>query len=440
MTISFSTLFSRIGHHEGGANEANSFRGTTLQNRFTTINSDYASSDQSLVNTIWSTLESGQGSIGSTLTAYQALAQATLIRMVVDDKPLISQTLSSCATELYNQMVANSQSILRPTVTMTATTGTNVGDTVCVVSPKLGDGRQCDMAFAETINLLCTADAYTGGGTAYAEPFSYNGAAAVTELSWLWPGGSGATGSVNATNAATDAFVREGDFEGTWNPANTPPTPWVVTTGVVGTTVLQGATVLRGTKSLRIAGNSAELTKIRQPLTGLRPQTPYAMNLWYALSAGSPAAGVMAFRLVDGSGTVIADSQGTNNTASVTLSGVANTNWHALNFTARLPSTLPSQIYLEITLTTALSTGTSVFVDLVQMVQAQTLYTMGPNFALFSGGTQATRGDSFSIAVANSGGVTNFSRTQDRLLGLRNVSIQLPSVTSGETQADSKIV
>ncbi len=444
MAIDYTALFTNWGHALKGIIDTNTYRGTDLVTRINLLRADFASVDRDLADNFYATLASAQGSVSGLQSAYRTMMEKVLIRKVTTDKPLITQSVASCMAELYAQMVADGESIDRPTVSGTVTAGSgNVGDTVCVSSVLLGDGRQNDMVIAETVTLLCSADSYQGSATAYTEPFPYSGAASVDGLSWLWPAGSGGSGSVNTTNAATDGIVTEGDFEGTWTPANTPPTPWVVTVGTIGTTVLQagGSNALRGSKSLEIAGNSAQLTQLRQPLTNLRPRVQYAFNIWYRLSGASPAAGVMAMRLVDQDGTVVADNQSANNTTSVTLSGVGDTDWHALNAMFRLPDTLPTTLYLEIILTTALTTGTSVYIDLVQGVAATELYASGPYVALFSGGTPATRGDTFSIAYANNEGVASFVRGLDRVFNMRSLRIQLPSNGSGsETISDSLIV
>jgi hypothetical protein len=111
---------------------------------------------------------------------------------------------------------------------------------------------------------------------------------------------------------------------------------------------------------------------------------------------------VLTVDLFDGS-SVIQDDSGNNNTItpSVTLPNVNDTNWHALSGTFRLPDPLPAAVYLRVRLSTALSVGTSLYIDQLAMIAATRLYDGGPYVMMFAGGVEFGLDDVFTIAVSN---------------------------------------
>ena len=89
------------------------------------------------------------------------------------------------------------------------------------------------------------------------------------------------------------------------------------------------------------------------------------------------------------------------------------------------PSTMPAQVYLRLRLTTALSTGSSLFVDECCLVQMTELYNGGLFAAGFSGTEDFRLADYCEVTVANNLGGELHSWL-NRLLNLANKRVLLP--------------
>lgn len=424
MSIPFITsegVFTRWGHEIGGINEQNTARGTTFGNRITTIFSDYTTTDENLMNGIY-TQQDNFRTTGDTLaTYYQALIQATLIQMADDSAPLSPYTLSNAIDRLNADLLTAGSGIQAPVVSVTVASGsTNVGDAILISSVTNYDGTQLDYIFAETVNVTVTSDSQRGS-TALQEPISYVGEIAVDVKAWNWPQGSGANVSANIINANSTTKITNGGFE-TWTAATVAPSNWTITGGVINVSVLRAASpVLYGNYSCQFLGDGATLQALQQTLS-LSPWQVLPINLWIRLSA-VPSNGTLRVRLIDGSNNVINDDQGVPNSFTKSLtSGVPTASWLAINQFFRTPKVLPSTVILEIAMTgTALDNAKSLYIDSIAMDNATPLYNGGPYCAAFSGGTPSAYLDNWVLTVANNKGVTSFARSLDRTLGLRDL-------------------
>lgn len=196
-------------------------------------------------------------------------------------------------------------------------------------------------------------------------------------------------------------------------------------------------------KALELDSDGSQLTTLNRQVT-LEPLTQYAFNLW-ALADVVPAAGVITVDLVDGiGGSVIADQAGTNNSFTFTGAGLT-TGFVAKNGTFRTPRVLPELVYLRIRISTAVSSGTSVFIDHAALVKMVELYPGGPFAAGFSGKTPLRRGsdqvaaDAFTITVTNDR-AGKFQEHFERNFSMREKGLLLPSKTdASETQADTLV-
>lgn len=430
MTIAFDGsggLFTRLGSILGGINAVNVFRNTTLSSRITTIGAEYASNDGEVLDGIYADRDSYRSTHTGWLQALKTLAEDTLITQVNRDVPLSALTVDAALAELISQMTDNSESISRPTVSVTVTAGSsNYGTTKLAASLKDTDGLTSYGVLPETLVATVTSDAGRGA-TAYREPISVVGVPSVDGLDYRWPQGSGSNTSLTVTDATVDGIVTNGDFE-TWANGSAPPDSWTIGTGTAGTTVVRSTSSLRGSYAMQFATNASELTSVYQALTGLQPNTVYCVNLWVKRSSGM-AAGVFRVRLTDGSGTTINDDSTTANTVSYTMSSGFTTSYAAYPVFFVTPRVLPSTVRLVIELTTAGTNAETVTFDLVSVIAGTRLYVGGPFVAAFSGGTQAAYKDAFDVAVANNMSTTKFV-TLDRLFNLRQLGRKLPSASS----------
>lgn len=353
---------------------------------------DAANVVQEALDGIPRSLLSAVSSAESLAAACQTAAQTILIEMVDADDPLPQRTVAEALRVLIEQMVDASESVAANTVSASVTPGSgNVSDGVMLASVLDPRGRTLENVLAE--DVLCTRDAT-------AQQFVCAGeAAASSKLSADWPLGSGASQSVTVTDANAEVgLVLNGSFN-TFTTANTPD-DWSIVVGAAGSDILEEATtVLKGAKALEIDGDGATLTQIRQDIAArVLSRTPYAFNLFAKVDV-VPAAGVLTVDLFDGS-SVIQDDEGTNCSFTVDLTGLT-TSWSGHGAIWRIADPLPTNVYLRVRLSTALSSGSSLFIDQLAGIAATRLYAGGPYVAAFAGGTNFAKDDTFSIAVAN---------------------------------------
>ena len=211
------------------------------------------------------------------------------------------------------------------------------------------------------------------------------------------------------------------------------------------TTTAGTAEVFAGGKAMEWDSDGAELTTMQQALTTLAVETSYAVSLW-ALADVTPAAGVITIDLVDGiGGTVIADAEGTNNTFTFNAADLTQS-WQHLDdlvsgeIVFRTPSVLPDLVYFRIRISTAVSAGTSVFVDHIAFAKMTPLYSGGPPAAVFSGAVEFKKTtDTWSIAVTNNrlGLIQEwFNRNYD----MSSLGLMLPSDSGGSETIPDTVV
>ena len=424
-------LFERIGLLAGAINTLNTERGSTLNTRFTNIDAQYQSAQQEVVNSLWTTRDSARTSGNTLYSALVSLANNTVIEQVDDEQALTTKTVSAALTQLVTEMESDLEYIRQPSTGNTVTAGgSNVGDAEIVVSLLDGEGLSRDYVFAEDITITATNDS-SRGATAFRESFSAVGEPSVATTAYNWPQGSGASTTLTAVDAAQDGIVTGGAFEGSWISTNTPPSPWSIQTGTAGTTVFRGSTPARstGTYNLRLTGTgAAENTAVEQTVTtslGTQPLAAVAFCCQVKTDS-TPAAGVLTARLVDGSNSTISDEAGNSNAITKDLTGVS-TDYEAFKGTFRLPNDVPDVIKLQIYLSTAITSGRSVDIDLVQMVVPSPLYNGGPYVSVFSGTTASVKDDTYTVAVTNDGDTGDFCRSLDRIYGLRDLGVRIPS-------------
>lgn len=209
-----------------------------------------------------------------------------------------------------------------------------------------------------------------------------------------------------------------------------------------GTTTAGSANAFSG-KALELDSNGSELTTMNQAVT-LSPLTRYAFSL-RAMADVVPAAGVITIDLVDGiGGSVVADEAGTSISSTIDCTALT-TSFAARSFTFTTPQTMPTVTYWRIRISTAVSSGTSIFLDHACLVAMTELYAGGPCVAIFSGNilpeakNGTSDGDYLTLTVANNY-AGEFQSYFERNFQMAAKRLRLPSVTDGsETLADSLI-
>lgn len=363
---------------------------------------------------------------GSTGPLMQTLAAAVVNRIVYRDNPRLNQTLSSQETlnslrEVIRQMRVQSASVRACTVTSTPGTFTGRGNGVLVTSVKRPvDGLTLENTFSEYVNVICQADSFVGGATEGNETLSVTGGGGVVGVfDWNWPGGSGCQIEIQAADGSADNgsgnYLTNSGFDAFTGGI---PDDWDVVIGTAGTDFQQNTGITYdGVSSLQFIGDGSTLVALWQEFgdstdgtaASLSPLAQYALNGFLKRDGVAPGAGVMRFSLVDGNGVVIKDAAGVDNSFTVDLTALA-TDWAAYNGVFRTPRVLPGTYYLKVELTTALTSGRSVFLDRVALTPMAQCYVSGPYLACFSGNSAFAQDDLARITNTNgrgSGGTLN---------------------------------
>jgi len=446
-------MFVRLGHIFGVFSLVNTHRGTDIPPHIDTINSDFDTTDQALVTSLYNYLSSYQNAASVLPSALKTIAQNVVTQMANDDVKQTSLTsIKVCMSTLISQMVDASASVQACAASGSVTSDPdNNGNPNIIVSLYGDDGLINENSFNEMIRGTVVTDSQTNGVTAGRESISFLGQYAISDpLSWDYPAGSQCQITQNCIDPSlsqqrTGNNLNNSNFE-LWTVANIPDS-WHIGTGTAGTTVKKSTSVFYdGAASLEFAGNGSELTSIYQQFattlaTGDTSVTisaikQFAMNAWVKVSS-VPAAGQLRFALTDGSGNVLDDAQGNPTSVVVDLTTIGTTFVPVWGF-LRTPRILPSGVRFQIKLTTALSAGSSVYIDRLALAIPTPAYAGGPSIASFSGSSKLINGDSFTINIYNNyGGL--FQRLFDRFFGVKQLGMQLPS-SDTPTIPDSLIV
>jgi hypothetical protein len=476
------SLFVRWGHIfgplsnvqavRGGPPNSRVLAGANFPDNVNTVLADFAAGDpvQQVTDGIYNDTNGLQQGTDNIFTLWQTRAKNCLLAMYSLDQGvspnaplgvLTSPDLTAALNALASQMRGAGASIQSSVPTLGAQTavGTPNGNPVIVLSVKDPQGRTLQAVFDETLTFSAAGDSQAGA-TLGNEPVSVKGQPlAPGVFSPLWPGGSGASGTLNLvdgskSNAAGNLLVNSD-----WSAYSTPNLPdnWVALRGLPATDIFNGtpggpytpgggALQFTGTGSPPAGGvavyqpfNTA--TSVAPSVGGtpaqLKPDRQYAGNLWIKTSA-TPTAGAAELALTDLSDTVVNDDQAASNAAVRTLTNIS-TVWTNFPFVFRTPSVLPSGLRLRLRLSTAIDSGKSAYFGRLAFGEMQPVYKGGPSWLPFSGSNKVIAGlfpDTWTVDVNQTWG--GFVQWLERMFGLREKGIII-SNSGTPTIADSLI-
>lgn len=423
--VSAEGLFNRFAQGALLVQHVDDERGTTTDTDVQNLYQYYPTHEQTAIADLFGQRDSWRNAQAQWLTAIANEMGATLAQQANRDTPLIAVNYQTALPVLISQMTSIGASIQKPTVTASiGFGGSNITDAEVTASVKDGDGLQLDYAYPEVLTVTVTSDAGTGG-VAYQEAVSIVGAAARNRTDYNWPGGSGANLTAQFTNAANATLLQNGDFED-WT-ANTPD-QWTVIAGAPGGNIIKGTQPLRGLSNLRLLADGAG-ARIRQAVT-LQADTVYAVNAYMEIVfGGGSGSDSLILKLVNGSGTTINDDQSSANAVTTLGDALSTGTYAAKGGFFRTPKALPAQTFFDVQISG--SSGSSYAIDLLAFTQATQLYPGGPWIGLFSGGVQATKGENWTITVANNKMTgAKFVRYLDRWFDLKSLNLKIPSALS----------
>ncbi len=409
---------------------------------------------QALIGSSWIGLMGGPE--GACSVAQQVASQVVQ-RVVYLDNPQFGQTFSggntlTCLQEIIRQMKVANATILAMTVSQTptqfSTVNTNVGNGLVVASVRRPlDGAVLENSFAENITYTCTQDSYVGGATAGNEGISITGIGNEGDVfAWDWPAGSNGSTFFNAIDGSVDngsgnLLVNSG-FDSWLNLANVPDN-WTLTVGTPGTTTAKESTlVFDGAASLQLIGDGTTNFNLNQQFnsatgttTTLDPLTQYSFAIWLRRDGTAAGTGVLTIDLCSTpTGPTINDQGGNPNSFTIDLTSLTTT-WLGFTGSFRTPLILPANQYIRFRLTTGLTAGRSVYLDLAGYGLEQQLYTGGPFVSCHSGSVPFVGGDFASVAISNSRGAGGTLSTFQTLLAQL-----LPTGASAELIYPSSVV
>jgi hypothetical protein len=410
-------LFTRIGAYGGLLNAINASRGTTIPAHVATIQGQFLSSNQDVIDNIYTNLNQYQNSCSAFNAPIQSMCNNTVIEMANQSLLLANQNPSTALAYLISQMNASNQTVNQCTVGATVNYSPfNVGNYNLVISLYDFNGVLCEYSLSELLTGACTRDSQSSPSLAGVEPFRFQGQKAITNtFSFLYPEGSGASFSLNAVSGMTNGgsgnnnWLMNGSFE-TWSPTSGGiPTSWHIGTGTAGTTILQSSSIVYdGLFALEFAGNGSEDTALYQQFTvpsqqndtisSIYPNNIFAFNAFIRTS-GSPASGVLRVALTNGSIPLL-NNAGNSNSFTVNLNSIGNT-FLPISGIFQTPNNMGPNVYLELKLTTPLPSGKNIYIDRVSFAQMIRTYAGGPYATMFSGNVPALQGDLIWLNVGN---------------------------------------
>ncbi len=373
-------------------------------------------------------LASMGGSVGPLM---QQAALAVVNRMVYRDNPRVNQTLTqgdvlASLQEIFRQMRAANAFVLAQTVTAAVTdfgSATSSKGVLNVSTKRPYDGLTLENAFGETINVLCTADSYVGGATQGNEQLTWYGAGAQGDpFAFDWPQGSGQSAVTNCIDGEVDAgsgnLLTNSGFD-SWTLGV--PDNWEVVEGGATISEDDGVT-FGGTSSLRLTGDGTTLTEFRQlfgdssgTLSELSPLSQYSFVGWLQRDGVPAGAGTLEISLVDQTNTIVQDAAGVPNSFTADLTALP-TLFAPYKGCFRTPLIMPSQVYLRVRLTTALTSGRAVWLDKFGLGGMTQMYLGGPFVAAHSGDSPLKMNDLAQAVISNSRGAGGTLNTWQTLL------------------------
>jgi hypothetical protein len=439
---------------------------------------------------------------GAVQTAISGLLQSqanVAQQMIVDvaNKDASASNLASITTVpqavgyLITQMNNSSDSVNASAPSIGAQTAvigiTPTGNGIAVVTAKAGNGYLQEYLEPDTLTFQCTTDSFTGGATAGSEQITVTGLPASPSPTDYrrFLGTYYGQGMASTTLQAVDGTIsnsagglnvlQNSDFFIATN--TNVPDNWIVSAGNVGTQILQGtgganSSSYTGSGNygynggyLEFAGDGSTTTTIYQAfnttpsatlgaggtaynISGF-PDVPHAVNFWLKMSSNATAAGVLQVALTNSGGTVITDDQSNNNSFTVTLSGIVDTNWHNYNGVFRLPKNPPAVVWLQLKLTTALTNAKNAFLGRMAMTPmtpclggSTPYYNGGSLMSFFSGNNKMNATGGPLIADAWTVGITNtlgkFQQGFEQFFSMKANNLHVPS--SGSSTISDALV
>ena len=445
-------LFTRLGKLVKLINTVRTHQ-TALVTGIAEIKNEYSSTDAYMVAAIGDA-EARAAEAGMILAALRTSAEQTVVEMCYAEAAgsttnvMRAKQTGDALVWLIRQMSTDTETIERNVVgkgTITygaSNNGTGVG-VALLECPNilLSNTANWPNVRVELIDIRCVQDAQSGTIGAGSEVFQVRGQPSFDSMDRRFPAGSGATMNMIAACASIDAGPRyqnigtNTDLE---EQTSNLPAQFTLSSGTAGTDFLtETTTVFRGASSIKAAATGA-VFKIRQRLGSadgthgkLSPDRPYVIAFAAIKDAGM--AGTLRVSIQDSAGTVIGGASPMSATAT---GGSLTTSWAYITATMFAPRVIPTETYLVIESTVALTVAAA-YIDDVIVAEMPQLTAGGQYLAILAGETDWNNDDFATFAFTNTyAGL--WAVALDRLFTMYDLNLALPDATAGtETIADS---
>lgn len=459
MATYYTTLFDRLGRLFAHHAALTTFKGT-LDTQLTSTIGEWSGYDANQIAPLTSRHDARKAALNGLSADLIESGGRCLLETTDANYTLRVYSVSGALEELVRQMVADSESVDRSTVTIGSVSAgaSNYGDGTLLLSataPKVDrfgnrhGNAQVETIHSETITARCEADALNRLIAESAERFTVYGQRAEPVSSEDWPAGSGCRITVNAASPRADAgqtpganVLTNGDFE---DFVSDTPNHWTVNSGTAGTHILAAGSGYSGSDALKFVGDGSTAVNLSQALQStvgtrgvVNSDRPYSISFWAKYATAAPTASLVV-EVANASGTVYESGNIGRAMQLTATSGSLTTSWQLFSAVCFAPPEIEPGSKVVVRSSGNIANTAEVFVDDLTVAE---MYPLGPGLGyaqVIPGATPFRIGDSFTRAFSNDE-AGQVQREMDRFFGLRRLGVMLPSDGSGsETVADSVI-
>jgi hypothetical protein len=420
MTVSFSTLYARIGKLMGIAKAQIDAR-SALQDRVkgtgsfsgSGLDGQYDSSTRYMISGVLDYFLNLTRTADTSITNSIGGATKTVTEMVTADNGNIPKSAIPAFKELNRQMRAASTTLYQNVVTQGSVSyaAANVGTGKIILH-----GTPSQMSPTETITFQCISDTTTGA-TAGREVFQITGGLRVPDVtSNLWPGGSGA----NFTLASSDYndsknTLTNGGFDSFTGGV---PDGWTINSGAATLSQLSSGTFRNGS-AIRHSGAAEAKFSQTSPSVVLGPGKRIIAGFWAKKVSGTVTADIEMEVQNTSTGTVI---------ATVTASAVT-TSWQLYTASYQSDYNAPVEA-INVEFVCSADVGVVKAIDCAFVFVPPQAGTNGQFIQIIGGATDWRIGDYATVAISNNYQSNVLTYTERFFAPFAN-GIELPTASPG---------
>jgi len=308
MAVNYTNLFSMLGEL---VQRVNQFVGlyATVDTGLSEILADFDTAGRNdLEDGLTGTFDGYKRNLQGWVRGMNTKAEQVLMHresMLEQLNLLNGPSLANVLTELWRNMVDNTETINRSTVTIGAVTtdcvNVGVGGLITgkmlngVTSPGAAfgsnweyNGVDSELSSNDDMVMECTADSENDGATLGQERFSWYGRVPLTQGSFSWENYGSGSGPSMSTIQGDSILLNSGfdDFTADL------PDSWTLDAGTVVTNIDDNTDVVLGTTALSLIGNAATASiQISQIDVANTPRNRFVFGFWIkgdaAISAGT---------------------------------------------------------------------------------------------------------------------------------------------------------